>query len=202
MPMRRLAIWSAVVVCVAVLVAGCGDDVSIREAPRSVEYFSRSRDFMNSAIVLLNDSRTLWGQSIRSFYYAVFTVARAKDLDGLLRDDSSIHDKVWSQTVKGARNFFGQTVRRMRNRWDYEVREEELPDVDEDVTVLLSESRRGSPDEASRRLASERRGFFPHPCPALPASAILQFRFTPPVESTGRWRTISGTRRSMRGQSL
>lgn len=131
--MRRHSPW---LIVVALLLVGCGDDVTLREAPRSIEYFARSRDFLNTATVLLNESRALWGQSLRAFYYAGFTIARAKDLDGLLADNSSIHDKVWNATTVGARRFFRDSLRVMRNRWDYEVRAELLPDIEEDFRLV------------------------------------------------------------------
>jgi hypothetical protein len=134
--MRRLA--PALLVFAAVLI-GCGDDTAIREAPRSLEYFARARDFVAAASVLLNESRQLWGQSIRALYYAGLTVARAKDLDGFAADDSSIHEEVWQQTVKGARPFFRDVLRRMRNRWDYEVRDSMLPTVEEELKVIVRE---------------------------------------------------------------
>jgi len=73
---------------------------------------------------------------LRAFYYAAFSVARAKDLDGFLKDDKSVHDKVWGQSKVGARSFFAETLRSFRNKWDYEVRTTRLGSVEDDMRIV------------------------------------------------------------------
>ncbi len=123
------------------LLLGCGDDVTIVSPHRSpaLLYLQRTSEFTQVATLLFAQARDMWGQGIRALYYSGLTLARMKDLDGLLPAASGFHEKVWAQTTKKARRFFRDTMRGLRNRYDYTILVPPDEPVEDDLARISQE---------------------------------------------------------------
>lgn len=139
MPTRR-GILAFVCVSCCLLLAGCGDAVTVLPPSGPNEYLKRTSEFFATATVLFGESRLTWGQGIRSMYYAGLTLARMNDLHGFQRHDGSVHEEAWRQAPKAARKFFQQEFRPLRNRYDYDVALPPDEPLEEDVLLVAEKS--------------------------------------------------------------
>jgi hypothetical protein len=115
--LRSLAVLSTLL-----FLAGCGDKVSIISAyggPR--EYVDKANMFLATALTLLAQGPTFWGQTLRSAYYSALTLARVKSFRNPIKNDKNFHERVWAQSPAEARQYFKNTLRKVRGRHDYDI---------------------------------------------------------------------------------
>ena len=135
---HRISILACIGVCL--LLAACGDAVSVVHVPPPNDYIRRASEFFASATVLLGESRATWGQGVRSLYYAGLTLARMNDRQGFQGHDGSIHEEAWKQAPKAARKLFRDEIRPLRNKYDYDVSPPPDEPLDEDILLLADKS--------------------------------------------------------------
>lgn len=158
MRVLRPLVWLAASILV-LLLAGCGDDVTIRGAPTALDYLRRAGVFISVATVILASKRILWGQAVRALYYAGYTLARTKRTVGPSTNGRDGHELYWKQAPKVARQFFHEVLRPLRNKWDYDGPPPDDEPIEKDLEILLEQG----PDAFQALLDEIRNGTKPAP---------------------------------------
>jgi hypothetical protein len=86
----------------------------------AVHMASKANMFADVAIVLFAQEPNYWGQALRSLYYCALTLGRLKNLSALTISSSSFHKKVWQHSELKIRRYFGETMKEVRTRHDYD----------------------------------------------------------------------------------
>lgn len=117
---RRVVVWFGLAALV-ILVAACGDKVTVTAPSAPFELFRGVQQFLAISSLLISESREFWGQGLRNAYYAALTLARYKSNTYYATPTEQFHQLVWAQAPKKARKYFRDELRRLRTKYDYDL---------------------------------------------------------------------------------
>lgn len=85
-------------------------------------FLTKSRDYMFFCLSLLDSASPLYNQFASRYYYALFSITKVSSvlkhrLHGNLVES---HHRVWSTVPSNVRNTFGEDLRKLRNKCDYQ----------------------------------------------------------------------------------
>lgn len=135
-------------VCLTCLffLSGCGHTTGF-SSTEAIGYMTKSRDFLAFCLMVLNQpdevSKAFYNQVISRYYYSMLFLAKVatKDSKSVNHGDGGSHMRVWQQSRKKSYSVYGDGLRSLRVKSDYEYRSvnDSIKDVESFKTIVTDD---------------------------------------------------------------